>query len=217
MVRRTRTVSRAGDQGFTLIEMMISLLVFAIFLSLLIGTIVGITRANTRVNVTAQTTSGILIVFQIFDRQIRYSDAINFPGAGTTSRYIEFRTPATSSSTGNTMCTQWRFDPVAKTLSSRQWTDGNAASATAFVMRLSNVADDGGATYPFQLTPASNAGSAMQQLVLSIDGGNAPVKGAAITTTFVARNSSIKSPSNTQAVTPGVSDTPVCTFSGYRP
>ena len=209
---------RRQDSGFTLVEMIIAMFVFAIFLSLLVSTIIGITRANTKVNVTAQTTSGILIVFQIFDRQIRYSDAINFAGAGPTgSRYVEFRTPATSSSSGTTTCTQWRFDPVGKTLASRQWTDGNSATATTFITRLTNVADDGGMTYPFQMTPASNGGSAMQQLVLSIDGGNAPVKGAAIVTTFVARNSSIKSPSNTQAVTAGVSDTPVCTFSGYRP
>jgi hypothetical protein len=56
----------------------------------------------------------------------------------------------------------------------------------------------------------------MQELVVSIDSGNNAVKGAAVTTTFVARNSSIQSISNADSLVDGTSDTPICT-AGVRP
>ena len=75
---------------------------------------------------------------------------------------------------------------------------------------MTNVANDGGSTYPFNMLPATNNGSAMQELVLTIDAGNTVVKGAAIQSTFVARNTTIQSPSNTDDLVNGTSDTPIC-------
>ena len=199
------------ENGFSLTELLVSMLVFSIFLTILISSIVGITRAATRVSVIAQTSNGILSVFQTMDRQIRYADAINFPTmASSGNSYVEFRTPASSASSGVTTCTQYRYVPSTLSLQLRQWPDIAGTSAPAWVNGLSNVANDGGATYPFKMMPASSGGSQMQQLTLNLDGGVSPIRGASVSTSFVARNSSISSPSNAQSIVAGASDTPIC-------
>jgi type II secretory pathway pseudopilin PulG len=201
-----------------MIELMIALGIFSIFLAVVLSSVISITRASTRVQVTALSSSAELAVFQRLDHQIRYSDSINFPGIGAPSgdMYIEFRTPAESTTAQITLCTQWRFDLSTRSVQSRKWNDVVGAVPGAWETDLTNVANDGGANYPFQLLPATNNGSTMQQLVLTLDTGNAAVKGAAISSTFVARNSSIQSSSNTDDLVLGTSDSPICP-AGSRP
>jgi prepilin-type N-terminal cleavage/methylation domain-containing protein len=207
------------DEGFTMIELMVALLIFSIFLTVVMASIISLTKASTKVQVTSQSSSAELSVFQRIDREIRYADSINYPGVGAPSgdMYIEFRTPATSTASGATLCTQWRYDLATRTVQNRFWNDGSTPTAN-WQTDLTNVPNDGGANYPFQLLPATNAttGSTMQELKLTLDTGNVVVKGAAITTTFVARNSSTSSPSNTDNTVPGKSDYPICT-DGNRP
>jgi prepilin-type N-terminal cleavage/methylation domain-containing protein len=217
--RIRRIAIRSDDSGFTLVELIVAMAVFAIFLTMLIASVIGITRASSRAQLLTQSSSSVLAVFQNLDRQIRYANAINFPGTGASgARYVEFRTGSDSSSSGVTTCTQWRFNPTTKTIQSRQWPDVTGATATAWSTKITTVVNLGGATYPFQMIPAAVNGSAMQQLVLSVSSGtDLTTPGAAISTTFVARNSSIQSPSNSNVVVAGTSDTPVCLATGSRP
>ena len=204
------------ESGFTLIELVFAMLILSIFLTIVVSSVVAVTGATTKTQVTAQSTSAELAVFQRFDRQIRYADAIAAPGVGTLGdRYLEFRTPADSDPSGKTTCTQWRFDPVARTISSRHWVDVQGTSpvipwvATTWETDLTNVATNSGAGYPFSLTPASYQGSAMQQLVLTLHAGNGAIDGATVSTTFVARNSNTKTQDNGGlAICPAAGDRP---------
>jgi prepilin-type N-terminal cleavage/methylation domain-containing protein len=220
-MRELRARLRRGpsnhDEGFTLVELVIAVGVFAIFLGVVLTSIISLTKASTQTQVTARSSSAELALFSRLDHQIRYADSINFPGTGSPSgdRYIEFRTPAPSTTAGITLCTQWRFDPTAHTIQSRRWNDtvGTVAGNTWDTL-LTNVATDVTVGYPFVLIPASASGSSMQELQITIDSGNTSVMGAAIISTFVARNSGVtSSPSNSDATTPGVSDHPICTGS----
>ncbi|MBK4348418.1 prepilin-type N-terminal cleavage/methylation domain-containing protein [Lacisediminihabitans changchengi] len=210
--RRKRADARRDDAGFTLIELLVSMAVFTVFIAILLTTIVALSRSATRTQLVGESTNSTLVVFGNMDRQVRYADSINYPGAGTSgTRYVEFRIPAPSSASGATTCIQWRFDVINQELDSRQWSDGSPTNATAWSTKLENVINDGVATHPFQLIPANISDSPRQQLVLTIDAGNSALdSGASASTTFFARNSSIKSTSNDPL-------TPVCTFSGYRP
>jgi prepilin-type N-terminal cleavage/methylation domain-containing protein len=214
---RLRRESSEVDRGFTLIELSIAMGIFSIFLVVVLTSVISLTKASTQTQVTARSSSAELALFSRLDHQIRYADSINFSGIGAPSgdTYIEFRTPAESTTSGITLCTQWRFDPTAHTIQSRQWNDttGTVAGNTWDTL-LTNVATDTTIGYPFLLIPASGSGSSMQELQITIDAGNTSVKGAAIISTFVARNSGVGlSPSNTDATTPGVSDHPICTGS----
>lgn len=204
----------ASDKGFTMVELMIALGIFSLFLTVVLSSIISITKASTKTQVTAQSASTELGVFQRLDHQIRYSDGINWPGVGSPSgdMYIEFHTPASSTKVGIALCTQWRYDLLSRSLQSRSWNDVvGAVPPPTWETDLTNMPNDGGAAYPFMLKQATNSGSTMQQLTLTLDTGNTAVKGSAITSTFVARNSSLSSPSNSDDFVPGTSDFPICT------
>lgn len=209
----------AGDDGVTLLELIVAMGIFLIFVALILGTTVTLARSASRTQLVAESSNSTLTLFASLDRQTRYADSINFPGAGATagSRYVEFRVPGVSVATGGT-CTQWRFRPDLSRIESRSWQDlPGVVAPIAWGTKLTNVIDDGGASYPFALIAASNGGSTMQQFVITVHAGNASLNaGAAMNTMFVARNSSILSPSNADANNDGVSDVSVCP-GGNRP
>ncbi|MEP6481573.1 MAG: type II secretion system protein [Rhodoglobus sp.] len=210
---------RSDQSGFTLVEMIAAMLVFAIFAAILLTSTIGITRAVSKSELFVRSSSAELAVFQSFDRQIRYAESINFPGTGNDgNRYIEFRTGADSTADGTVLCTQWRFVPALKVIQSRYWTDVVGSTKSPWITKISTVVDLGGSTYPFKLVPATNVTDhATQRLVLSISSGTDLVTpGAAISTTFIARNSSNQSPSNLSTHVVGASDTPVCLTTGTR-
>ena len=210
---RLRQALRGTESGFTMIELMIALAIFSIFLTVVMASIISLTKASTKAQVTAKTSSAELAMFSRLDHEIRYSDSINWPGTGASGDYyIEFRTPADSTTNLTTLCTQWMFNPTAQTISMRTWNDGSSASNSWQTLLTNVYADTTTPGYPFALIPASAGGSSMQEFKLTVETGNTNVKGATITSTFVARNSGVlTSPSNSDATTPGVSDTPICT------
>lgn len=172
------------------------MVVFSIFLSIMISSIYGLTKSATSIQVNGVSANQELAVFQRLDRQIRYADGINAQGVGSSGyTYIEFRTPSDSTASGVTTCTQWRYDPTLRTVASRTWPDGNLGAATVWNVQLTNVYNDGGANYPFAFIAASSSGSQLQQMRLTLDAGNTRIKGATISSNFVARNSKA-SPTN---------------------
>ena len=120
---RVCSAAERSEAGVTMVELVVTMFVFAIFLVVMTSSLIGITKASTQAQTVARSSTGVLNVFQAFDRAIRYADVINPPGSTSNGRYVEFRTPA--STTGRTAtCTQWRYVPSSKTLQSRTWPDG---------------------------------------------------------------------------------------------
>ncbi|MEO7015734.1 MAG: type II secretion system protein, partial [Leifsonia sp.] len=177
------------EEGYTLFELIVAMGIFSVFLSLLVTSIISITHASTRVQAVSGSTNGALIAFQALDREIRYADSINFPGTGTDgARYVEFRTPAEDTVAGQTVCTQWRYDPVAQIVQQRSWVDASGAIATVWHTELSNVVNQGTGTYPFQMRSASVNGSPLQQLVITLQAGSVALQNSTtIVTSFAAR------------------------------
>lgn len=209
------------ESGFTLIELIVAMGIFTIFIALFLAAVVSLARGTVKAQLTTETASGISVVFQNIDRQVRYADSINYPGTGPSGAvYIEFRTPASSTKENITRCTQWRFLVSENRLESRQWSDVPGAVRPAWQTKLTNVIAVGGDTYPFEMVPATLTGTSKQQLVLTLNAGNpngVDKAGSAVTTRFVARNSSLSSPSNSDSLVDGTSNTPVCTVPGDRP
>ncbi|WP_159078208.1 PulJ/GspJ family protein [Salinibacterium hongtaonis] len=219
MARRAHEGLRSEQSGFTLIEMVVAVGIFAIFMSLFLSAVIGLTRGTTQAKLNAETSSEVLIVFRAMDRQVRYADAINFPGVGSSgAKYVEFRTPSSSSVSGLTMCTQWRFTPAKGTMESRQWQDIAGATPSPWSVKTASMIDTAGANYPFKMAPATTTGSARQQLVLTLNAGNPDANAVSeVSTTYVARNSSILSESNADANGDGQSDHLICNRTGLRP
>jgi prepilin-type N-terminal cleavage/methylation domain-containing protein len=206
---RLDVIHSRREAGFTLIELMVAMLVFSIFLAIVVTSLVGLTKSATRIKVAAVSSNQELSVFAALDRQIRYADGVNAQGtSGTGYSYFEFRTPSDSTASNLTTCTQWRYDPSGQTVAYRTWTDGNLATATKWNVLLTNVANDGGSNYPFKFIPASAGGSTLEEMQLTLDAGTATTKGATISSVFVARNSAVT------ASNPGGA---VCPAAGSRP
>jgi prepilin-type N-terminal cleavage/methylation domain-containing protein len=212
-----RDDEESSDAGYSLIELIVAMTIFTIFIAVFLAAVVGLARGTTQARASSESAGGVMLVFQNIDRQVRYADAINFPGASSATgyRYIEFRTPASSMPTNETTCTQWRFLPDQKRIESRRWKDTPGSVATPWATKLATVISKPDATYPFALIPA--AGPSKQQLQLSIDAGLASGSGkTSISTSFVARNSSDTSVSNT-AGPDGQSVNRVCDRTDFRP
>lgn len=215
--RPTTHESVTDDDGFTLVELIVAIGVFTLFIGLILSTTVTLSQSAVRSRLIAETSNATITLFGALDRQARYADSINFPGVGSSgARYIEFRTPANSAASGVTTCTQWRYLPAEGRIESRSWADIGGATPTPWSTKMSDVLDGDDADYPFALVPADL--STPQKLVVSIRSGVEHLEaGSTMTTTFVARNSSIQSPSNVDADNNKVSDTPVCLATGDRP
>lgn len=196
---RERTELARGDRGFTLIEFVVAMSLFMVFVSLFVVGVTALSAGTTRARATAEASSGVLLVFQNVDRQVRYADAISIPGNGPSgARYIEFRTPAASSRSLQTTCTQWRYQPSTGTMSSREWRDVAGVVPTPWSQKLSGLTTKTDPEYPFQLLQPGATNSTKQQFQLWIHSGNADLSGGAeVKTKFVARNSSTASPTNT--------------------
>jgi len=215
-----RTAPPSRDAGMTLIELLVSMGIFTVLVAVIMGGVVIMSRSTVRSDITVSAGDGLRTAFQRLDRQVRYAEAVNFPGAGSGGRqYVEFRVSATVSSTGKATCTQWRWDPTSRTLDRRSWEDRAGVTVPAFgtVVRDVQPPDAGDADpYPFQLLKAT-ADNPRQRLAVRLRAGDpqfaSPVEQQ---TVFVARNSSTNSLTNSDTATAGVSDIPVC-MAGGRP
>lgn len=195
---RVKLVREKSQAGFTLVELVVAMSLFLVFVSLFVVAVSALSAGTTRARLVAETSSGVLLVFQNVDRQVRYADAVSIPGNGPSgARYIEFRTPASSARDLHTTCTQWRYEPGNGTMSSREWRDTAGALPTPWAQKLSDIVPVSDPQYPFELLQPTATGSTKQQFQLYIRSGNADISGEAeVKTRFVARNSSTSSPTN---------------------
>jgi len=212
-----------GDEGYSLIELIVAMLIFTVFAIMLGTTLISFTQSTLKAQQTARTGEQLIVAFGSLDNQIRYAESVNFPGPGATAGnvYVEWLTRAESSPTRHDLCTQWRYVPSTKLIEYRRW-DVGATTAPPWTLQVSNVVATGQPNYPFQLLPADDSptGTLLQQLVVQVSAGSPDLGTVTGTrTSFVARNSSyMKSTSNAQtAPGSGISAAPVCNPSWYRP
>ena len=225
MRRLTALTARAqDDQGFSLLELIVALGVFSLFIAMAISTFSTIGNAVVTARSRANSATSVLDVFQTMDRQVRYADAINFAGLGPSGdSYIEFHVAASATTAGIATCTQWRYVPangtvgVPGTIGFRHWNEG-ATPPAGWQIKATDVDGAASGIYPFSLTPATAGVSTLQQIVLTITAGNTlPGNTTLASVGFVARNSLPTPQSNFDSNGDGNSDNPVCYPAGVRP
>lgn len=210
-----------GDAGMTLVELLVAMGIFTTVLAIFLGGLVVMTRGTVRADVIASSGDSVRLVVQRLERQVRYAEAVNLPGQGASGAwYVEFRTGAAVSSSGAASCTQWRWDPSSQRLQTRTWRDAATATVPDWTTVITGVLADSADTarsYPFDVALATSA-QPRQRLTLRLTVGNETAETSVDSeTTFVARNSSTSSVSNTDADGDGQSDTQVCVASAGRP
>jgi len=209
------------DAGFTMTELLTSMFIFAVIISIFLAGMVSMTSSTVRAQDVSDAGDSVRLAFQTLDKQIRYADSINSPGVGSSgAHYVEFLTSAQEDGL-LPLCTQWRYDPTAATLSYRTWRDAPTGTVSEWRMVADDMRNDlSGATpdKPFVLLFAASA-QLRQELVVSLSSGRTGEigTGADIGTRFVARNSSVQSLSNHDTNGDGISDVFVCSSHLARP
>jgi hypothetical protein len=178
--------------------------------------VVSMTKSTARAQGVSDSTSAARKVLDLFDKQVRYSTSVNSPGFGASGAYyyVEYLGPAQAA--GDTpVCAQWRYDPTARTVALRTWTNLTLSPSTWSIL-ATNVRNNVAGSPPFVLTFASTS-LVSQELTVTLDIGPGSRAGAQVSTTYVARNTSVSSQSNLDANADQVSDNPVCQLAVPRP
>lgn len=189
------------DDGMTLIELTVSMVLMSIFMAMFTGAIVMLTSAmNTSQGINDAATE-VNTAFTQLDEIVRAAAYVSTPGKSAASGnwYVELRTTYTGTET----CTQLRLDRTTQQLQRRTWTVVNSVPSPVGVWRpiasgFSNGAAVAGAsTQPFALVATAGTSKLFQQLVVTLvppvgPGRTAATAGSSFTVT--ALNSTLPVP-----------------------
>ena len=199
-----------GDDGMTLVELVVAMSIFTVVVVLFLSAVTSLSRTAVRTQNEADAAADLRRVYQQMDRQVRYADAVNYPGDVGERTYVELRTTATTEL--EPYCHQWRITPSTGAVELRSWPEAQAPGPTWKTLATTVVGPSG----PFELLPADVASSRVRQALrvslVAARGSGATRAEAETSTLFVARNSSQSSPGNARAsvADPPSSASPVC-------
>lgn len=218
MQRRTRP--HGSDEGMTIVELIIAMSIFTVVIALFMGGVAMMTRSAAQSQDVADSGDAVRTVLQRFDQTARYAESVNLPGTGPSgARYVEYRIKAVRAGE-RPQCVQWRYVPSTGELQNRTWDDVPGAALPAWRTLVVDVRDDTTmtpTTYPFRVQRADTTYTRQRLTVTLQVGGTAAKPAVSVANTYVGRNSSVHSVSNSDADGNGVSDTQVCVTSGGRP
>lgn len=120
--RVSERCGREEDEGFTLIEVVVSMVVMTIFLTIFTGAVVQMFRAANHSDAVFSSQSQLSTAFQRLDREIRYASAISAPAIVGTDPYVEYLISNTTTPT----CAELRLHVTAgvSQLQLRKWSQG---------------------------------------------------------------------------------------------
>ena len=200
-MRRVLDAARArlaSDDGFTMIDVVMSMVILGIVMALFSSAMFQIYGAQERTQTTADSQSQIVTAFQRLDKQVRYASGISPQGAVGADQYVEFQT----TNTGAAICTELRMHAANGQLQIRTWTSGMSPLVPSAWNPLATGVIS---TQPFTFTPADPAiGFQRLEVNLSIKTGsnqNATVRQSDIQ--FTALNTSLATGLTTTLCTEG--------------
>ena len=208
-VRRAHLRLRArvsGDDGFTLSEAVVGMILLMIFLTIFSGGLISMYSAANHAQAVAATSGQLGFAFDRLDTEVRYASFLSTPGQDSNDHnnwYVEMQNTNSSPAT----CVQLRVDQVGKQLQQRSWTDGGEAGDwITLASYVTNGAVAPGSAQPFLVYAATSTVKSAELTVNLISGQDATREGAQSTTALAltALNTSQNTPASG-----------LCT--GYRP
>jgi type II secretory pathway pseudopilin PulG len=184
IARRLRPGRSAGASGFTIVELLVSIILLAVvsttFLAATNAIYGGIHKQQGLVNAA----DGNRRAFELFDKQVRYASAINTPGTASDGNYyVDYQWTKSTGSVDTIMCSQWRLNPTTDVLQYRDWTSGSTPSPTpAWSTVDTGVINNPATQPPFWLLGPTAAGATMQYQVLDVNFISQRDKGTVTTT-----------------------------------
>ena len=190
MVIALPRVRLTGDDGVSMVEVTVSMVVMSVLMAMFLTSVVQVFRAANKTDAVATAQSQISIAFQRLDREIRYAEGVSSP---TTSApwYVEYVT----AHTGTAVCTQLWLDTTAGQLKRRTWNQGGTYSRIVGVPIASGIT----ATQPFTVYSPDTVYNVQRLRVrLSATSGQGPSGSTQnVDVTFTAMNTSLSTSSST--------------------
>lgn len=184
-----------------MVELLVSMGLLSVLLAVF-GVVVQAMSSDVRkTQGISEATEQVRVAFDRFDKQVRYSYAINPATRIGNDWYVEFDTVDIG---GGRICRQWRLSAPDRLLQQRAWPAGTTpAPVPAWNTVAAGVVNDPTSEPPFTTVPTTTQ-RPFQQLVLSliVERGAGPGGRAASRSGFYGRNTS---PDTV---------TPVCTEAG---
>jgi prepilin-type N-terminal cleavage/methylation domain-containing protein len=211
-----RLAQRASreDDGMTLAEMVVGMLIMSIFMAVFTGVIIAMSSTTNDVQAVTTSASDVNSAFITLDKIVRYADAITTVGQGASGDwYVEL--DSVDGSTDVETCRQLRVDRTTRQLQQRTWTATGATTftdLTDWTMLAGDItngtAASGSADQPFAVpTALTAAASSYQRLTVTVV-ATATGAGSATTRsqmTFTALNSTASAATNSvKCQQPGV-------------
>ncbi len=188
--------------------------IFSVIMSLALAAVISLGRATQRVTNVADASDDLRTAFLTMDRQVRYADAVNFPGQTAGGDWwVEMRTSAVVLPK-TPVCSQWNYHAVDGTLRVRSWPEGTSPTG-AWRTVARQILPTG---QPFSLVKAQGLQTQQELRVTLTSGRRDDAQGgrSGLDTRFVARNSNLDSPGNVDSNDDLVSDSPVCGGAAVR-
>jgi Tfp pilus assembly protein PilW len=203
MTRQARSLRQRmkQDEGTSLIELVVGMMLMAIFLGMFTGAIVMMNTSMNKSQAVNLSSSQLNTAFASLDNTVRYAAFISTPGTGTPSGdwYVELRV----TNTGSEVCSQLRVDIASQQLQRRVWTvgaNGNASTPGAWVPISSGISNGNapaGPTQPF--LPGTLTNGLYQQLTINLTapaGSGSAQTNSMSTFTLTALNSALPAPTS---------------------
>ena len=121
LLQRARRIR--GDHGVTLVEMLVTMVIFSIVLTMVYAVLITVQRQTKQTMDRADAVGEARLALQHIDRQVRSGNVLTEPvwDAATDSYYMRIYTQAN----GPQRCVQWQVDTVDDVLRTRSWNPGD--------------------------------------------------------------------------------------------
>ena len=174
LLARRRDQRSRNDQGFTVIELLVSMSIFAVLLAVMMSVILGMTKSMNKTQSIADAAAQGLRATQALDKELRYADWINpsVPAAPATISATSISFEGLTNA-GVVQCYQWHL--TAGLLQQRSWTSASTtasyptASSPGWTTVATGVANTGPVP-PFTVTarPSGAANTVFSQVAIDL-------------------------------------------------
>jgi prepilin-type N-terminal cleavage/methylation domain-containing protein len=125
---RTRP-PRRDDDGFTLVEVVIAMLVLSVLLAVFVRAVSLMTSTTTRVTTTGEAATEGRAASDALGRQLGTATATNTPVQAGGNWYLEFSVDEVKAG-ADRQCNQWRYQPSTRRLEYRTWSTVTLAATS---------------------------------------------------------------------------------------
>jgi type II secretory pathway pseudopilin PulG len=118
------------DGGWSLIEVVVSMTILAVFMAMMTTGIVQVYRVVNETDAISTAQAQVNIAFLRLDREIRYASDLSTEGQVGSDWYVEYLTTYT----GTSVCSELRLHVTNGQLQRRSWTQGGTVPTTWSVL-----------------------------------------------------------------------------------